>query len=220
MKINQRNLILYNFEESEVTPEELLSNLVYFFNNIMKVIIKHSDIDVVYRLGKSRPQNMRPIFVSFTTLKMRDYIFSSRRNLKETKISIAEDCPKDILEKRKQLLPALLGAKKQKKKAFFKSGTLVVNGTVCSEEEIATYSKAYSEASKRARSVDVISPTNTQEAKKPKNRNISLVKKAGRQRSLSTSNSPIGASKPISEFFTSNGSTPSNTRTDYYKYQE
>jgi hypothetical protein len=95
-----------------------------------------------------------------------------------------------------------------------------VNGTVCSEEEIATYSKAYLEVSKRPRSADVLSPTNTQEAKKPKNLKLNIIKNAGRQRSLSTSNSPIGAAKPITDFFSSNVSSPSNTRTDYYKYQE
>lgn len=220
MKVNQRNLIIYNFEESEVTPEDLLSNLITFFTNVMKLIIKHSDIDVVYRLGKASPRKTRPIFVSFTTLNMRNYINSARRNLRDTKISIAEDCPKEVIEKRKQLLPALLGAKKQKKKAFFKYGTLLVNGAVCTEEEIANYSRVYSESSKRARSTEVVSPTNQQEKKKPKNLKLSLLKNAGRQRSLSTSNSPINGSKPITDFFNSNGNTSLNSRTDCYNYQD
>lgn len=202
MKINRCNFILFNFEENEVTPEELITNLIQFFSDVMKVIIKHSDFDVIYRLGKAQPRKIRPVFISLTTVKMRDYIFSCRRNLKGSKVSISDDCPKEIIEKRKKLLPALLGAKKLKKKAYFKYGTLVVNGVACSEEDIENYCKTYTESSKRPRSTDTTSPSNfLQEHKKPKSLS-NIVRNAGKQRSISLSNSPVPhSSQQITKFF-------------------
>lgn len=219
MKINRCNIILYNFQENEITPEELITNLIKFFNDVMKVIMKHSDIDVVYRLGKEQPRKVRPVFVSLTTLKMRDYIFSCRRNLKDSKVSISEDCPKEIIEKRKSLLPALLGAKKLKKKAFFKYGTLIVNGATCSDEDIESYCKAYAESAKRPRSIDVQSPSNiSQETKKPKS--LSIVRNTARQRSLSLSNSPSAtASREITQFFNPSQNTP-NTQTIFIESKQ
>lgn len=216
MKINKCNVILFNFEESEITPEDLLTNLIKFFNEVMKVIMKHTDIDVVYRLGKEQPRKIRPVFISLTTMKMRDYIFSCRRNLKDTKIYISEDCPKEIIAKRKQLLPALLGAKKLKKKAFFKYGTLVVNGKACTDEEIEDYCKSYTESSKRPRSVEVSSPTNvSQETKKQKS--LSLLRASERRRSMSLSNSPGASTSRITQFF--NTQAPSSPNSGTFSFQ-
>lgn len=235
MKINRCNLIVYNFEEKEVTSEELVSNLVKFFKEVMKVILEHSDIDVVYRIGKETPHKVRPVFVSLTTMKMKNYIFSCRRNLMGSKVSISEDCPKEIIEKRKKLLPALLGAKKLKKKAFFKYGNLIVNGVACTDEDIQSYSKSYAESAKRPRSMEIISPTsNIQEAKKPKNLSAivrsttttiskkpnglsGIVKNATKPRTHSES-SVAGSSKQITQFFNSTTSRSPNTQTVFMQY--
>lgn len=230
MKINKCNIILFNFEEIEITPEELVTNLVKFFNDVMKVIMKHSDIDVVYRLGKAQPRKTRPVFVSLTTLKMRDYIFSCRSNLKGSKVSISEDCPKNIIEERKKLLPALLGAKKLKKKAFFKYGTLMVNGVACSNEDIEKYCKAYAESSKRPRQYEASSPTNiAQDVKKPKS--LSVVRSSSRPRSLSASNPPTPSSlkpitptahssKQITQFFNSAVTNSPNSKTIFLQSEQ
>lgn len=212
MKINRCNIILYNFEEKEITPEELLTNLIKFFNEVMKVILKHSDIDVVYRLGKEQPRKVRPVFISLTTVKMRDYVFSCRRNLKDSKVSISEDCPKEIIQKRKQLLPALLGAKKLKKKAFFKYGTLLVNGRLCSDEEIESYCKAYTESTKRPRPSEVHSPTHISQENK-KSKSVSNIIRNSRPRSLSLSNSSNPGNSQITQFFNSNIPSSPNSQT-------
>lgn len=118
MKINMRNLIIFNFEEKEVTDTELLSNIIQFFIEKMKAIVKHSEVDQIYRMGKPQPLKTRPIFISFVAVKTRDHVFSMRRNLKETGITISEDCPKNISARRKELMPALLGAKIEKTGLF------------------------------------------------------------------------------------------------------
>lgn len=214
MKVNRCNLILFNVEEKEITPEELLTNIVKFFQVVLKVLVKHSDIDVVYRLGKAQPSKTRPVFISLTTQKMRDYIFSSRRNLKGSNVSISEDCPKEIIEQRNKLLPALLGAKKMKKKAYFKHGTLMVNGLICSDEDIENYSKAHVESLKRRRDTDIVSPTNMpQKVKKPRNIGKAL-ERVGRPRSISLCNSPLAnSSKPIHDYFDTAPPESPNSRT-------
>lgn len=214
MKVNRCNVILFNFEENEITPEELLTNLVNFFKNVMKVIMSHTDIDVVYRLGKEQPRKIRPVFIGLTTMKMRDYVFSCRRNLKGSKVSISEDCPKEIIERRRQLLPALLGAKKSKKKAFFKFGTLFVNGVACSDEDIEVYCKVYNESSKRPRTNELSSPTITpQETKKP--RNVSALRYSGRPKSLSLTNlSAASSSQQIKHYFNTAITKSPNVQTE------
>lgn len=199
---------------------ELVSNLVKFFKEVMKVILVHSDIDIVYRIGKETTRKIRPVFISLTTLKMKNYIFSSRRNLMGSKISIADDCPKEIIDKRKKLLPALLGAKKLKKKAFFKYGNLIVNGVVCTDEDIESYSKSYAETAKRPRPLETISPTsNIQEAKKPKNLS-SVVRKAGRLRTLSMGESLIpGTSKHKTQIFHTTPNSP-NSKTIFIQSEK
>lgn len=156
-------------------------------------------------MGKPQPHKTRPMLISFTTVKMRDYIYTCRRNLKGVKVYISEDCPKEIIKQRKQLLPALLGAKKLKKKAYFKFGILMVDGTACSDEEIAHYSKGYTESLKRRRPVDSNSPTSmAQEVKKTKNTKsiVSGIWRIERPRSLSLCNSPSASnSKQITEYF-------------------
>lgn len=214
MKINRCNLLFFNVEENEITPEELLTNIIRFFNEVMKVMIKHSDVDVVYRLGKEQPRKIRPVFIGLRTLKMRDYIYSCRRNLKGSKVSISEDCSKEIIEKRKLLLPALLGAKKSKKKAYFKLGTLLVNGSVRSDEDIVNYSKVYAESSKRRRPTDAVSPSNIpQEIKKPRS-GTNVAQSLGRPRSLSLCNSPYAStSQQITQFFNTAPPSSPNAQT-------
>lgn len=220
MKVNQCNIILFNFEENEITPEELLTNLITFFKEVMKVIMSHTDVDVIYRLGKPNPRKIRPVFVSLTTLKMRDYIFSCRRNLKGSKVSISEDCPKEIIERRKQLLPALLGAKKLKQRAFFKYGSLVVNGSVCSDEDIGKYSRAYAESSKRGRSIEEASPTGNPgtEVKKPRP-NLKGLKSSSRQRRSSVGNLATPP-RPITSFFNQTTTDSPNSKIIYVQSEK
>ncbi|KAL5274843.1 hypothetical protein ACFFRR_001090 [Megaselia abdita] len=118
---------------------------------------------------------------------MRDYIFNCKKNLKDSKVIIYVDCPKEIMTMRKQLLPALLRAKKMKKRAFFKYGTLLVNRAVCSHEDIVKYSKAYLESKNKRPAKDVISPEKeTNDAKKSKN--VSVDRRPVKNRSQSVSN--------------------------------
>jgi hypothetical protein len=142
-------------------------------------------------MGKETPRKTRPLFVSFVAIKTKVQIFSLRRNLKNTKISISEDCPKDISTKRKELLPALLGARKMNKKAYFKLDKLWVNGTLCSDDEIEIYKKANNESNKRTRQTEGgNSPNNSINPKR--HRSVTLTQKNGRVRSSSLSSDSMG----------------------------
>lgn len=84
-------------------------------------------------------------------------------------MSISKDCFKETLAKRKTLLPTLLGAKPLNKKVCFKLGSLTVDATVCSDEDIGNFSKPYAESLKRYRPEYTKSPTNNmQEIKNSK----------------------------------------------------
>lgn len=61
-----------------------------------------------------------------------------------------------------------MGTNKIKHRAFFKYVTLIINGTVCSDD-IEEYSKAYTESKKIPGAKEGPSPTEVQETKKRKN---------------------------------------------------
>lgn len=154
MKSSIHNLVIFNLKEEECDELPLLEILLKLFNETMKMTIFPKHIDLLYRIGKPQLNKMRPVIISFFSLKVKNDILKAKPLLKNTLINICEDCPKEINTRRKQLLPALMGAKRMNKRAFFKIDQLIVDGKVCGPEEIEKFTKHYEETKKRHRSND------------------------------------------------------------------
>lgn len=78
---------------------------------------------------------------------------------------IAEDFPKEINQKRKELYPAMMAAKTMEKKAHLKVDKLVVNGKVCSDQEVKDLLHV-AEQNKKKRPIQTTSPDESNQPQK------------------------------------------------------
>ena len=71
-------------------------------------------LECVHRIGKSSHTDSKPglPIAKFTYQKDKEFVFSHAMNLRDTKVAVARDFPKEIVDKRKLFLPSLKHAKK------------------------------------------------------------------------------------------------------------
>lgn len=115
IKLNQRNLLLFNMEDQEKTENELLNLVIELFGKTVKVPLHTNDIEYVYRLGIKEESKDRPIMIALFSIKLRNEILRAKGNLKGSKVVIAEDFPKENNQARKEI-PAKAVAKTQNRK--------------------------------------------------------------------------------------------------------
>lgn len=89
-------------------------------------------LERAYRLGKPSAEatKPRPIVVKFCEMSDREYVRSVSSRLKDTNYGISPHYPKDVLEKRKKLIPKMLEERKNKNKAYLVGDKLYVNGNL------------------------------------------------------------------------------------------
>ncbi|KAI8433295.1 hypothetical protein MSG28_015348 [Choristoneura fumiferana] len=102
-QVRKNNIVFFGIEETETSYQILENIIINFVKKYFSLDLDHRDIKEVKRLGR-KGEKSRPIIATFTTLGIKIKIFKQRREaLRETTYYIAEDYPKHILEKRKEL---------------------------------------------------------------------------------------------------------------------
>lgn len=82
----------------EKKDENIYGDVVNIINDKMKCDISISELDYCYRVGRVRADNsVRPISVTFISRRVRDLIFKSKKQLKNTGIFISECLVKENL---------------------------------------------------------------------------------------------------------------------------
>ena len=81
---------------------------------ICKEDVDDISFERVHRIGKSSliDSKPRPLIAKFTYHKDKEFVIGQAKNLRDTNFAIARDFPKEIVDKRKLLLPTLKDAKK------------------------------------------------------------------------------------------------------------
>ena len=81
---------------------------------ISKEEVDDISLERVHHIGKSSPTDSKPglPIAKFTYHKDKEFVLSHALNLRDTKVAVARDFPKEIVDKRKLLLPTLKDAKK------------------------------------------------------------------------------------------------------------
>ena len=84
----------------------------------------------VHRIGKFNSNNSkpRPLIAKFTFHKDKEFVLAQAKNLRGTTSAVARDFPKEIVEKRKILVPILKDAKKSGHDANLVYDKLYING--------------------------------------------------------------------------------------------
>ncbi|XP_028163146.1 uncharacterized protein LOC114354784 [Ostrinia furnacalis] len=92
----------------------------------LNIIIEYRDINTVYRIGKSDTNNgkERPVHVSFVNNWKKIEIMKKKKEFKN--VYVSEDYPKEILDKRRDLLPKLKEEREKGKYAFIDYDKLVI----------------------------------------------------------------------------------------------
>ena len=125
MEVYQRreNLRFYGIAEYFHLSEENVKEVLIGF--IQKELISEADsfeYQRVHRIGKRDPlqEKPRPIIALFLRYSDRERVMSSARKLKGMGFEISPDLPKEIVDRRKELMPKFKKAKEDGKSAFFK----------------------------------------------------------------------------------------------------
>ncbi|XP_013174261.1 PREDICTED: uncharacterized protein LOC106122718 [Papilio xuthus] len=149
----ENNIIIYGLEESEKSTSDLFQKITYTLKNESNVHLQESEVNKIRRLGKQKVSSKpRPVLCVLINKWKKDEILKGRKNLKT--IYISEDYTKEVLEKRKALIPRLQEEKRKGKVAFIKYDQLIV------KESNTNFDKR-----KREPSTSPKSPSNTQTKK-------------------------------------------------------
>ena len=124
MGVYQRreNLRFYGIEEDPGGAEDTQHVLVEFMKSELG-IDDASDIEFqrVHRIGTFNPEAAKPrqIIARFLPYPDRERVLNKATKLKGKVFGISADLPKEIVDRRKRLLPKFFAAKKAGKPAYF-----------------------------------------------------------------------------------------------------
>lgn len=119
----RNNLIFFGVNETE-QGGSIIEFVKTLIEKETKVTIQPHEINKAHRLGV-RGKESRPLLVSFTTIWKRNMILRNKNNLSGG-INIKEDFSKEVLEKRKELIPQLLQEREKGKIAYIKKDKLII----------------------------------------------------------------------------------------------
>lgn len=123
----RNNLIFYNIKETDKEdPEEKVQELLcdklgYTETNL-------PEMERVHRMGPKKKGSIRPIVARFAHFKEKEAVRKSAGPLKGSTFGLSEQFPKLVHEQRKMLIPHMVEARKQGKKAFLVADKLYVDG--------------------------------------------------------------------------------------------
>ena len=125
MGVYQRreDLRFYGIEEDPEDTEDTPEVFIDFSQSELGIDVA-SDIEFqrVHRIGPFNQQASKPrqIIARFLRYPDRERVMSNARILKGKHFGISADLPKEIVDRRKKLLPKLFAAKKAGKAAYFR----------------------------------------------------------------------------------------------------
>ncbi|XP_063547574.1 uncharacterized protein LOC134755025 [Cydia strobilella] len=119
------NLIIHGLQEREKTTTELIKYVQEKFLTELNISIEAADINKIYRIGKNKKgEKPRPTLLSFVSGWKKMEVLKNKSKSKE--LQLTEDYSKEILEKRKALIPQLIEERKKGKVAYIKYDKLIV----------------------------------------------------------------------------------------------
>ena len=122
--------------QAEMNPkgdpsENCKDKIMNFLEKTMKLEnAKNIKIEKAFRLGKHKvgAKIPRPVVVKFSNLEDRASVKSASSRLKDTKYGISPHYPREIVERRKKLVPIMLQERKKKKNAYIVGDKLYIEG--------------------------------------------------------------------------------------------
>lgn len=113
----RKNNIIF-FGMNEEPNESIMESIIKLLRKNMDIHITSQEINNAYRLGAKKDSKPRPILVTFITNWRKNEILKNKKKL-DSGIYIKEDLSKEILEKRKELMPQLKEERAKGKICYF-----------------------------------------------------------------------------------------------------
>lgn len=130
----RNNLLFSNITESEgespVDSEQILRDFMIEKLKMAQDMVNQIKFERVHRMGQKQdqPAYSRMIVAKFCNYKDREIVRKQSSNLSSTNYYISEQFPKEIVARRKSLIPQLKAAKQQGKSAWLSYDRLYING--------------------------------------------------------------------------------------------
>ena len=131
----RESIKIFNVKENEaardVSTESLVRDMLQNQMKISEEDVESIRFERVHRIVTRKPSSKpRPIIAKFNFYQDKEFVWSFVKNLKGTKIGIANDFPKEIDEIHQKLYPILKKAKQAKQSPYFEVDKLIINGQV------------------------------------------------------------------------------------------
>lgn len=121
----QNNLIIFGMKEDENSNLELLQNVKKVIKTDLGINLEEREVNNVYRIGKMKSSDEpRPTLVSFINEWKKNEVMKLKKDFKG--VYITEDYTKDVLEKRKKLLPQLIEERNKGNIAYLKYDKIII----------------------------------------------------------------------------------------------
>ena len=155
---SRRNNLRYEGidEETEYRSESWQKSeekVTQILKDKMNLPVDEIKIERAHRVGARRPGKARAIVVKFLNYKYRERVFKQRRSLKGTRVFVREDYTDRMAEKRKELIPEMLEARKNGKVAYIRYNKFIIHdrptmayGRLAYPQRQSPSSTSYSEA--------------------------------------------------------------------------
>lgn len=124
------NLLFYGIkEEKDETDKDCVDKVLNIVEKELKIPhAKQIPIHRAHRMGRYQHTKTRPIVAKFAFYPNREEIRKSAKNLEGTQYSISQQFPREIQERRRQLVPILKDAKSKGQKAHIAVDKLYIDG--------------------------------------------------------------------------------------------
>lgn len=135
----RNNLVFANIEEAPSgVQENTEQKLREFLESKMKLAKEQVDrmaFERVHRMGQKVPGSNRKIVAKFTLFKERELVRKQWKTLDNTPYYVHEQFPKEVVAKRRQLIPKMKEAKRSGKNAWIAYDTLYIDGKAQRENQ-------------------------------------------------------------------------------------
>lgn len=125
----KKNLILHGIPQTETNSSELMELILETLNKLSEEAGQEKwdkwELSKCYRIGKNNNKGNRPILIAVTLEWRRDAVLKNNKKFPEG-IYATEDLPKEVLNKRKELIPKLQEEREKGNIAYFSYDQLIV----------------------------------------------------------------------------------------------
>ena len=138
----RENLIIYGMEQEK--NENFLDKIKSFMTTNLKIPeekVNNINIQRCHRLKVN--MTPQPMICRFVLFSDRMLIWNARYNLKDTRLSLSEDFPPEIMARRKVLYPILKAAQEDKKACKLVGDRLIIEDKIYTVKNLHTLPTKY-----------------------------------------------------------------------------